>query len=405
MQPRPSKRPPRPSQQPCAMATASASEPHVPRTTVIFSFGHHSHSGQSLLNELQDVDAYIVDCRETLKKDPMSTVSHHEDGSFENTQQVVFEQSGWPKLMEDLVMSAASHKIIAIGCKAGIHRANTCGRALEDALNMLFDENNQRLFNAKHFALGTAHGAKGVAKVMRDAWSWHDDAWVVIEGDRKPLNQRYGYTAAMGSASSAKNWKEFHKFIDHLQEHNDSIIAGTAQEVEHYEPPEQEVTKDEVVDMKSPSVEHEQEHSAPRTPAEPPRTARSRSPPHIPLHEQWFPTPHPPQDPPPGWHEQQEQQQEQHEEVVEDEDHVTFEQNPQAWNKILKHNSVDLVARQELFLLAQHSQAGWEHANTIVGKLLKKQADNERLGNASGFVHRCVHNARGRMWSHGASST
>ncbi len=79
---------------------------------------------------------------------------------------------------------------------------------------------------------------------------------------------------------------------------------------------------------------------------------------------------------------------------------VTFDRDATRWDDILKEHGVDSTARQELFCLAQFSEHGYREANSIMAKLLKKAADGERLGNISGFVHRCVLNARDNMhWS------
>ena len=54
---------------------------------------------------------------------------------------------------------------------------------------------------------------------------------------------------------------------------------------------------------------------------------------------------------------------------------------------------------EELFLLSQRNQQGYEAANDIIGKLLKKRSDAQTswsggaggaLSNASAFVHSCV---------------
>jgi hypothetical protein len=48
-------------------------------------------------------------------------------------------------------------------------------------------------------------------------------------------------------------------------------------------------------------------------------------------------------------------------------------------------------------LLAQYSADGRDHANKIVGKLLKKASDKEVIVNASAFVHACVMQSRYKM--------
>ena len=45
----------------------------------------------------------------------------------------------------------------------------------------------------------------------------------------------------------------------------------------------------------------------------------------------------------------------------------------------------------QLYALAQ---VDYESANAVIGKLLKKRSDRQELHNVSGFVSRCVRNAR-----------
>ena len=54
----------------------------------------------------------------------------------------------------------------------------------------------------------------------------------------------------------------------------------------------------------------------------------------------------------------------------------------------------DETSLMQLIALSQHSGAGFEQANSIVGKLLKGVSDGTTIGNYSAFVHRCVENAR-----------
>ena len=76
---------------------------------------------------------------------------------------------------------------------------------------------------------------------------------------------------------------------------------------------------------------------------------------------------------------------------------ATFGQNPATWFRFLETHGVDEVARQTLFLLAQHSETGFQKANEVIGKILKKMADGVHLNNPSGFVHRCCQNARNEL--------
>jgi len=76
---------------------------------------------------------------------------------------------------------------------------------------------------------------------------------------------------------------------------------------------------------------------------------------------------------------------------------ATFNKDVHVWIDTLNECWVDEMAQKELFLLSQHSDRGWEEANSIIAKLLKKQTDNDLPRNSSAFVHRAVLNARHTM--------
>lgn len=83
---------------------------------------------------------------------------------------------------------------------------------------------------------------------------------------------------------------------------------------------------------------------------------------------------------------------------------MTFERSVTVWRKILMSFQVDETAQMELFLLSQHSDQGFQEANAIIAKLLKKRSDKSYLDNSSGFVHACVKNARGHISEKSGSS-
>ena len=75
----------------------------------------------------------------------------------------------------------------------------------------------------------------------------------------------------------------------------------------------------------------------------------------------------------------------------------TFEPKVENWASTLEEFGVDIPARQSLFALAQHSREGYELANDLIAKLVKKVADRSWARNPSGFVHACCKNARHRL--------
>lgn len=75
----------------------------------------------------------------------------------------------------------------------------------------------------------------------------------------------------------------------------------------------------------------------------------------------------------------------------------SFEPRVELWEETLEAWGIDDRARQALYLLAQHSREGYELANDIVSKLVKKIADRMWAHNPSGFVQTATRNARHRL--------
>ena len=75
----------------------------------------------------------------------------------------------------------------------------------------------------------------------------------------------------------------------------------------------------------------------------------------------------------------------------------SFEPRIELWEETLEAWGVDDRARQSLYLLAQHSREGYELANDIVSKLVKKIADRMWAHNPSGFAQTAARNARHRL--------
>ena len=64
------------------------------------------------------------------------------------------------------------------------------------------------------------------------------------------------------------------------------------------------------------------------------------------------------------------------------------------WMRLLiERFHVDLLAIEKLDRLSNHSIHGYEEANSIVWKLVKKHADQTPVNNAPAFVQQCVANA------------
>ena len=77
---------------------------------------------------------------------------------------------------------------------------------------------------------------------------------------------------------------------------------------------------------------------------------------------------------------------------------VTFENSAEVWYDTLKGFGADEEALQCLFNLAQNGEWGYEAANALVSKILRKSADGIHFDNISGFIHSGVINAWNGVW-------
>ena len=72
----------------------------------------------------------------------------------------------------------------------------------------------------------------------------------------------------------------------------------------------------------------------------------------------------------------------------------TFQHSPESWRRVLNDIGIDINARRELFCLSQMGDDELWRAQDIISNLLKKESNNDRPRNPSGFVHACVLNVQ-----------
>ena len=248
---------------------------------------------------------------------------------------------------------------ITVHCNKGLHRANVIARHVESLLNTVTDKNGARVFNAKHFALCHATHRGEAEQVLADAKRWWFDPWCVMT---KPTTI-FGYEAATQNPRAMDNWASVQDWVHGGQEPAVS---------EHPAPPEPSQRAD--VYPREPEPVRVAAHF-PREPSVPP-TKRQR------LQQAPLPPPAPPAVVPssavpsggaagsggpstggpisgegaiPPW--------------------VTFERDARVWDKVMQEHGVEETSRQEVFLLATHSEAGWRAANSLLAKLSKKKSD------------------------------
>ena len=353
--------------------------------------------------------------------------------------------------------SALKHGVVVFrACKTGYHRCDTVARCEKEVLNRL-ETSHGRVFNAQHFPLCNVQ-PRDVNQHMKLAQQWIEAPFAVTRGGKNaPRENLYGYDACATRPDAARNFQDIYNIVDEkliprLQAHFDKVL-GTAeakrQKLAEGATPETPYPPPNSPFAAEPSSPDSVVAMGPRPPPGPPPTMMGKPPPPTPppMHQsarlsppmrrpppppmrgsvqpkQQLPPPKPKEQlpPQPPWQHQQPQQQEpqqqqQPEEQQQQQSDVqlqldmewqldelsqqsglpewaTFGRNPAAWLRFLEIHGVDEVARQSVFLLAQHSEKGFQKANEVIGKILKKFADGVLITNPSGFVHRCCQNAR-----------
>jgi hypothetical protein len=352
-------------------------EAPTPFPIAIVSFGYKDKNSKDVQKFLESMGCYddVVDCRDFLQRDPSVSVGHNVNGSNEGTQRAVFGQDGFCDLMECLLTKAGSSScngIVTPVCNHGCHRSDTAGRMTTDILNQVTNDVGDRIYNARYFAFHDVWKWEGVKQQLDDVKRWIAEPWTLTPGGPKPREQRYGYEAAMGNSKAAQQWGDVQQWFE---QHFWSVPkAVQADDVVHDEPRAKRARSD---DVPREGGRPDQPQWAAAAAAAANIIAGGEFPPQPPPQ-----VPMPPPGPPPS-----------HIQPA----YVTFGCDPHVWNDLMMEMGVDGTARAELFLLAQHSQRGYEACNSIIGKLLKKKADQEFVGNPSGFVHRAVCNARGTL--------
>jgi hypothetical protein len=71
---------------------------------------------------------------------------------------------------------------------------------------------------------------------------------------------------------------------------------------------------------------------------------------------------------------------------------VSFDQDAMNWDGFMKSHGLDEAARQEVFLLATHSDPGWRAANSFLTKLIKKHTDGDSISTQGGRAYNRTRN-------------
>ena len=162
-----------------------------------------------------------------LIKDPLAALGHKEDGSFAQTQEVVFGQDTFADVMKDTigkVFFQPELSVVVVNCKHAMHRADVATRILTDVLNSIENAAGQRMFNVSRFQCGRNHcyGEKDFLKKLRDVCDWVEDPWTFVEGSAdSALSARFGYEASRRSRAASENFDDIWDFVTHIQHKED----------------------------------------------------------------------------------------------------------------------------------------------------------------------------------------
>ena len=311
-----------------------------PVPIAILTFGHSVTNGHMFLTERAH-KFHVIDVRNRMKKNPDTSVNHGENGMFEKTQCVVMQQDGFVDVMTEVIdfafdsLHAHEHgdyvPPIALGCTQGVHRVDVTGRMSESLLNSLKTPNGDRVFNVMAFHTSSVKAFE-VMTMIDSAERWHEAPWTIAPGVDFNPSEIFGYR------NIVKNKVAFDNF---------TAIIDEASKLIKERFPGDEAMGESAVEIDNRGAESEDESKKKKLKGE-----------QI-----------------PAW--------------------ASHGKDTAAqWYSFLVSKKCDTTSIQELFCLSQMNEDGYVAANSIIAKVLKKQADGVEFANLSAFVHRCTTNAR-----------
>ena len=344
-------------------ARAAVSEPTSPEAemvhglgpVVLVSFGVNTRQGTTFLQEAEQHGFDVHDVRRDMPRDPSTYVKHGEDGTSENVQRAIFQQEGFPKAVLEVIEAVWKNPRQGVHCSKGLHRANVIARMAESVLNTLVDDNGQRLFNCKHFPLCHADRPQQAREIIDDAVRWVAEPWCVM-----PLPvELFGIGAATENPRSMANWQSV---VNTCSSWYKPHVASEPKEL----PASPAALPADTPQAEPPMKRH-------RTVNSPSRGAAGRS-----SHDVAGPAGRSSSDvveesaPAPPW--------------------VSFNKDAMNWDGFMKSHGLDEAARQEVFLLATHSDPGWRAANSFLTKLIKKHTDGDSISTRGGRAYNRTRN-------------
>jgi hypothetical protein len=343
---------------------------------------------------------HVVNLCEHLFKDPGTAVGHKEDYMYPRTQQCVISQRGFPDLIEVCLRIACglepmiglngtdgSNKMFMM-CRSGFHRASVVGKIMESYANKIADDDGGRRFNCMRFSLHNVTKSSDFKSVIDRAVKWAASPWtdVAYTGDKE--NDVFGFEACQSHPEAWSCWKDLYarvqdgwKAIDHDLGVS-SVSAGSASDGRGDDGRKQRPGGATWRHLPQ-STKCPPPRPPPRPPIAPPPCVLLRRPATPPRHAV--------------------DALDALDDVDDDADDrlipewATTTTDVEVWWQSFDRWEVDTNARKALYALAQYSVDGYQKANGIIGKLIKKDTDADLPRNTSAFVHSSVMHARNEL--------
>ena len=252
----------------------------------------------------------------------------------------------------DIVRDDPNINAVLVQCESGFHRADTCGRTIEAGLNAVFNESNNRVYNAMLFSACEQMGNKGLYKMVDRAVDWSTGAWLdtpTTDGGCEDSTRRYAFEGVKVCSTAYDNFVRFWAHVDYVHCHVPIEVPDVGTHDNHDNDDD-----DKYVTVKAEETGGtKRKRATPRQPSTLPPNARAST---------------------------------------------TVDYMIDAdWSDILDEFDIDTTARRSLKLLAASGDVGRKEGALILTKLINKRAVGDPMTNPSKFVHKCTCNARTKI--------
>jgi hypothetical protein len=304
----------------------------------------------------------------------------HRDKKLDETdsavQQCIIAQEGFVPLVTDLLKAAVGKRtdllIPAFGGSRqflfdddGYQRSSTVGKMLMAWGNNLRDRNGDRLINCMHFPLHDQVGKDTERRAMQNAVRWSGIPWMQVPASGNIESNIYAHAACSQCPKAAEAWH---------------MLFDTLTHVFHTEPTQQLQARN---DHRHSDIDHEE-----RSDDDLHRDDARRDDDYQRYDARWY------RDDQASDHNRSSS----HRDADPEHEWITFENDARAWSSVLDDIGIDVLAKRELFALAQYGDAGHLAANAVIGKLLKGESERKMYRSGpSAWLHSAVLTERHRL--------